>query len=193
MRIVEPTLAMFISELEKSEKLKDDVIHFANEYLKHKKQYGPQNWFTKNSREKLEQYLTQYKRQLSTIYDIMHDRGLSNFESGYIYPEDRKKFFPFTESASEWEEDDQLFIQLMNMNPLVSGGRQVGKSPIKQGRDRRTAISEANSGAASKREGSTDLQSSRVTDSADGGTPKEEIRDNPRESAEAYALAEYIL
>jgi hypothetical protein len=106
MRIVEPTLNMFIGELKKGTELEFQVVELAEKYLKYKKNsmYGPNDWYTKDARAKLERSLMRYKLQMSKIYDLMHDRGLVNFESSFR-PDGNSAYY--LREGSEGEGDEE--------------------------------------------------------------------------------------
>jgi hypothetical protein len=88
MRIVEPTLMMFLNEVGKVEPLRARVEAAANNWLWYKNQrdkYGRNNSEAiQDARASLENCLGEYRRELSKIYDMMADRGLVDFESSIV-------------------------------------------------------------------------------------------------------------
>jgi hypothetical protein len=129
---------MFMQELSKEEAIKLRLLQAAEEYLDYKKRLGQNDYYTREKRSYLESHLGAYKRHLSKIYDLMHDRGLTNFESGYVDKDQRNRYYPFTPRGTEhpYEEDLQEFQQLMRIDPLTKEGRVAREQTTEQGTDR---------------------------------------------------------
>lgn len=177
MRIVEPTLKMFLAEIEKVEPLRESVTHYAEEYLrcKHDRWKGPQHWETKEYRNSLERNLEQYKTELGRIYDMMHDRGLTNFESGYVMDD---VFHPLRPSL--WQRldteppEDHVLEQLIEIDPLLVRGLNGAQQTTFEGRDwGPSTIKEELPRPESFRQATTDIQSTGASPASGSGKGKE--------------------
>jgi hypothetical protein len=173
MRIAEPTLNMFLSTITEIEELRWRVTEAGEEWLKAKKQYGQQSWVTKDWREKLERCLWDYKKKLSEVYDLMHDRGLSNFESGRIERE-TPMYHPLVELPSEEEEH----IQLLEFARLIDEGRSVGTPFYVCDGDQRPTRESGGTEGTRDEASATDFQSSPIASTIDGSKAKEEVSDD---------------
>jgi hypothetical protein len=191
MRIVEPTLAMFLSEIKKLEEHTFQMAEASERYLQSKKQYGQAHYTTKDWRDVLDNRLHAYKLIISNIYDIMHDRGLTNFESGPV-DNDPPKYHPMKIEPQFDQADLLLFAQLMRLNPTLNIRGLDGESTINlAGSDRHS--SEINTEESKGNEVSTtDLQSSGITGTSGSNEREGKASDHKRESAEAYAFAEHL-
>lgn len=122
----------------------------------------------------------------------MHDRGLTNFESGTV---DNKppKYHPLR--VDPIPDPDQLleFALLMRLNPTLNIRGLDGESTINLGGNDRSS-SEGGTEEAEGNEGSTtDLQSTGIASTSE--RLQEEVREgnHKRENSDAYTLAEHIL
>ena len=191
MRISEPTLAMFIGELKKFGEHSFQITEAGERYLVSKKQFGPTHYTTKNWRDVLELKLNDYKLHLGRVYDLMHDRGLTNFESGYVdnLP---PKYHPLRVDPKP--DPDQLleFALIMRLNPTLNVRGLNGKSTINStGSDRHSSEGKSEE-AQGYSESSTDLQSPGVTGSSERLQEQAKASDHKGESSESYALSEYL-
>lgn len=186
MRIVEPTLAMFLNELAKLDPLQEQVLVCAEKYLHYKKDkmYGATSAETKYWRNELEMALTRFKAELSRIYDVMHDRGLTNFESGFNRM-NLGYYFPMKIWQDDDRADDLLFEQIIGINPLATKGLENYESTLNAGRDRSIDSEEA---ARTENDGqsTTDLQSIGVTTAYVPSSETGESDDVSREEVETY-------
>src|SRR5687767_2972498 len=187
MRIVEPTLAMFISETKKLEEFTFQVSEAAERYLQSKKQYGGNHYTTKDWRDILDTRLHAYKLTLSNLYDIMHDRGLTNFESGPV-ENDPPKYHPVRVEPKFNDSDLLLFAQIMRLNPVLNIRGLDGKSTINFAGSDGHSTQEHTEDTEGNKESTSDLQSSGVTGASSSLQRESKESDHKRESAEAYAL-----
>ena len=191
MRIVEPTLAMFLGELKKDEELRFQMAEAGERYLQSKKQYGQNHYLTKDWREILERKLMEYKTYLSRLYDLMHDRGLTNFESGYV-DNDPPKYHPLRIEPKFDDADVLMFAQLMRLNPTLNVRGLNGKSTLITSRSDGHSATEHTEETEGNKVNPTDLQSSGVTGTSGSLQRESKASDHKRESDEAYALAEQL-
>ncbi len=192
MRIVEPTLAMFVSETRKLEEWTFQVSEAAERYLQSKKVNGPNSYTTKEWRDILESRLMHYKQTLSRIYDIMHDRGLTNFESG-IVENNPPKYHPLRIEPKLDDSELLLFAQIMRLNPTLHIRGLDGKSTINlAGSDGYSETIDTEETARNE-VSTTDLQSSGVTGASSSLQGESKESDHKREDTDAYALADFLL
>jgi hypothetical protein len=191
MRIVEPTLAMFLSEIKKLEEHTFQMAEASERYLQSKKQYGQAHYTTKDWRDVLDNRLHAYKLIISNIYDIMHDRGLTNFESGPV-ENDPPKYYPLRIEPKLDPDDALMFALVARLNPLMIRGLD-GESTINIARSDGSS-NEVHAEEAKGDEGSTtDLQSSGTTGTVGSLQGESKESDHKRESSDAYSLAEHVL
>jgi hypothetical protein len=196
MRIVEPTLAMFLNELPKLDEYQEQIAVAAGKYLEYKRgpYHGPQHAETKYWRGELERSLDRFKREMSRIYDIMHDRGLANFESALDMPEEF--FYPIKPQIelSEFDPEVQLLEQVTLTDPLMNRGFYDYKQTVIERTDREPVSSEGTErqGTEVVRESSADLQSAGNAADSNGNPERIEEDSIQREEPVTTSRTEYV-
>jgi len=183
---------MFVNETKKLEEWTFQVSEAAERYIQSKKTNGPNSYVTREWRDILESRLTEYKLTISRIYDIMHDRGLTNFESGII-ENDPPKYHPLRIEPKLDDSELLLFAQIMRLNPTLNIRGLDGKSTINFVRSDGDSTAIDTEEAKGNSGSTADLQSSGVTGTSSSEQRESKNSDHQRESADAYALSEYVL